>query len=568
MKSFSKYFKPALLLFLTGFFSLTSKNTKELIVNGDFSGGNVGFQSDYQYSPGNMVQPRAYAITKNAKLEYKKFDSCKGHTTGDDFYMLVNGSVTAGKNVWEETLYNLDKYQAYYFSFWMMSIDTINPAIINIYINGKELKNSPHWAYPTPCQWNEFYNFWNSEEADTAQIVIYDSNLKFYGNDFGLDDISFLSECIVSCNAGETKFICKGESAVLGDTAYGNMPPLSYDWSPKTGLSAFNVLHPIASPDSSMEYILTVTDSLGCMSFDTTHVYVIQKPDSVISTSKITNIICPCDSIILTAPDGTEYLWNDNEKTKSITVHNAGLYSVKTTNDYGCSSYSRIEIKNFVISTAITLDNINAKIGDTVFLPAHVDFNLDNFKCGPYNPTVSFSYNPSLLVLNNSWNKNLIIDKNNKTATIRNLPIDSLKYLIFTATLGNDSCSVLKLEDFQTDCPELNANLINGNFCITDLCKANGNRLFETHGQTYLFQNRPNPAGTYTEINFSIGDEGNYELYIMNTLGQKVLTISNGSNKSGQYKFDISTEFLKNGIYYIVLKTATEYRVERMEVIK
>lgn len=47
-------------------------------------------------------------------------------------------------------------------------------------------------------------------------------------------------------------------------------------WSPSKGLSCTDCKNPIASPDSSTVYTVTVTDSLGCTASDTVRINVIQ----------------------------------------------------------------------------------------------------------------------------------------------------------------------------------------------------------------------------------------------------------------------------------------------------
>ncbi len=56
--------------------------------------------------------------------------------------------------------------------------------------------------------------------------------------------------------------ILRGETVQLLAT---NDPSLIYEWSPSTWLNNANIPDPIASPDQDVEYLLTVTDSNGCV---------------------------------------------------------------------------------------------------------------------------------------------------------------------------------------------------------------------------------------------------------------------------------------------------------------
>jgi len=62
-------------------------------------------------------------------------------------------------------------------------------------------------------------------------------------------------------NAGENDTISSGESVILNAFAYGGTQPYSFQWLPVEGLSDPNIQNPIASPDNTIIYTLTVTDS-------------------------------------------------------------------------------------------------------------------------------------------------------------------------------------------------------------------------------------------------------------------------------------------------------------------
>lgn len=57
--------------------------------------------------------------------------------------------------------------------------------------------------------------------------------------------------------------IAPGESSQLSATVTGGLPPLTYSWTPSAGLSERVIQNPVASPNVSTEYAVTVTDSSG-----------------------------------------------------------------------------------------------------------------------------------------------------------------------------------------------------------------------------------------------------------------------------------------------------------------
>ncbi len=72
-------------------------------------------------------------------------------------------------------------------------------------------------------------------------------------------------------------------------------------------------------------------------------------PDPTITASD--TIICPGDSVLLTATSGNSYLWNTGATTSSIYVHAAGSYSVTI----DCGNASPVVIQNCAGSTVLTV---------------------------------------------------------------------------------------------------------------------------------------------------------------------------------------------------------------------
>lgn len=70
-------------------------------------------------------------------------------------------------------------------------------------------------------------------------------------------------------NAGADINIYSGDVVTLNATGGG-----SYSWSPANGLSCTNCASPLASPNETTTYVLTVTDAYGCTDTDTLTIYV------------------------------------------------------------------------------------------------------------------------------------------------------------------------------------------------------------------------------------------------------------------------------------------------------
>ena len=170
----------------------SGSSSTNLIVNGDFSSGNTGFTTDYQYlnNAGLSGVQKAYGIVTAANLWFQFFPACTGHTPTSGNMMVVDGStVNAGNDkVWGQTVAVVPN-QTYTFSYWLQTVATPNLATIEVTINGTSI--GAVTAPTTNCQWAQISYTWNSGTNTSAQIAIYDRIILSNGNDFSLDDISF-----------------------------------------------------------------------------------------------------------------------------------------------------------------------------------------------------------------------------------------------------------------------------------------------------------------------------------------------------------------------------------------
>jgi len=95
----------------------------------------------------------------------------------------------------------------------------------------------------------------------------------------------------ISVDAGNDRIICQGDSVILSGSATGGTPPYRWNWSPPTGLSDPNSQTTIAKPNVTTTYILTVTDSRGCVGKD--EVKIIVYPGLVVKVEPDTTICHP-----------------------------------------------------------------------------------------------------------------------------------------------------------------------------------------------------------------------------------------------------------------------------------
>ena len=126
--------------------------------------------------------------------------------------------------------------------------------------------------------------------------------------------------------------ICEGDTAQLEVVATGNIL-----WQPSDFLNDATIATPLSFPSVTTEYTIVVTDNNNCVNEDKSKVIVNSFPP----IPQINNF-----ENILSTVSGYQYQWyrNDtlipNTNYNVITPQQPGYYSVRISNNQGCSSYS------------------------------------------------------------------------------------------------------------------------------------------------------------------------------------------------------------------------------------
>lgn len=284
-----------------------------LITNGDFSAGNTGFTSDYDYLPSSGTDPGKYNVGSNILSWHPGMANCGDHTTGTGNMLMVNGAGVPGEKVWSQTLTVLPNTQ-YAFSAWLQHITSVNPARLQFAINGTPI-GTIFEANSTSCIWEQFYAQWHSGNNTTAVISIINQNIEEWGNDFALDDISFApyfirrDSVIISVEDPQLTTIVDTAICSKSDVTLTTTGASTYVWTPTTGLSDPLIGNPIASPLTSTEYFVTGTTVNGCVATESVMVDV--HPEILYSLTP-DSTICNASTITLIAQGGNNIVWSPN----------------------------------------------------------------------------------------------------------------------------------------------------------------------------------------------------------------------------------------------------------------
>jgi gliding motility-associated-like protein len=313
-----------------------------LVVNGDFSAGNVGFSSGYTVcatancllTAGAFQGAGYYAIGASTQFYHPSFWGC-GHSTaaGTDTFMIVNGNGTANISVWCETI-NVTPNSDYVFSTWLSTMNNVgtppNPAILQFTINGVPLGSTfTGPAFPPQCKWSQFCTKWNSGANTTANICITNQNTTLGGNDFGLDDISFKT-CLpdtvrlpftitepppLTLSVTSTNSSCAG-SGVGGASAIasGGTPAYTYLWITTPVQSTATITNL-----STGTYNCLVTDAHGCAQQTSVTITASGSTPTAGFSSSADTLYLPDDlfSFTNTSLNATSWLWNFGDGSSS-----------------------------------------------------------------------------------------------------------------------------------------------------------------------------------------------------------------------------------------------------------
>ncbi len=144
-------------------------------------------------------------------------------------------------------------------------------------------------------------------------------------------------------DAGEDIRICRGASVKLQARGTGIIR-----WHTAASLSALDIPDPVATPEETSEYVVTLTNERGCENRDTVVVIV----DSLKLEVSSTQTICAGESVQLKASGAQRYEWSPsdglNDPQSASPIARPGrstVYRVRGFNAEGCSSSATVRVE-------------------------------------------------------------------------------------------------------------------------------------------------------------------------------------------------------------------------------
>jgi len=139
----------------------------------------------------------------------------------------------------------------------------------------------------------------------------------------------------INANAGSDVQICTGSETTLFATG-----GRTYVWSPSIGLSNPTIAAPVATPNFSTTYCVTVTDANGCTDVDCV---LVEVEDDLAVSAGSDQIVCAGTQAQLNATGGVFYQWSPTTGLSNPTIPNPTVlndfsttYCVTVTTNDGC----------------------------------------------------------------------------------------------------------------------------------------------------------------------------------------------------------------------------------------
>ena len=162
---------------------------------------------------------------------------------------------------------------------------------------------------------------------ETSRTALMEAYLEFFNLMGGA------MNCVMTAVPAE---ICQGESSQLNVEVYGGSGNYSYDWLPAESLSDPNIHNPVASPDESLMYSVTITDmTSGDELVDEMWLEVMEVPEPATITQVGENLV-----------SGLQFgnQWYDDDGAiagatgQIYSPTESGNYYTIVTNNFGCES--------------------------------------------------------------------------------------------------------------------------------------------------------------------------------------------------------------------------------------
>jgi hypothetical protein len=224
-----------------------------------------------------------------------------------------------------------------------------------------------------------------------------------------------------------------------------------------------------------------------------------------------------------------------------------------------------------IAKTLVYIPNTHGKTGEIIDMPLLLESSERLIQSGINAFETTIRMNKNLLMPMNISSGNMRIIDNYREISVSGSWKDTNGVLYnfrFIPALGDSECTDVEIISFRWLNGLSNMDLINGRFCLVDVCNEGGKRLFEGTTKSYLNQSLPDPANEKAIIEFSIIEEGFAKLYISDIQGRCRAVLFDKESETGIYKIDMDLSNFETGVYQYILMTPSNIYRRIMRVVK
>jgi len=201
----------------------------------------------------------------------------------------------------------------------------------------------------------------------------------------------------LAVQAGQDRELCASDSTLLGGdpTASNGIEPYLYAWSPSESLKADSTSNPNTYVQG--DYIVKVTDSLGCSNSDTVRIITHSLPNIYVYGIDSVYYLNSPKSVLFANPEDGEFFGPGiTDKVFNPALAGVGSHTITytITNEYGCWAYVNLYTKVLPVGDAMILglDSvycINASPATLTGMPPGGAFSGSGMTGTLFNPSVA-----------------------------------------------------------------------------------------------------------------------------------------------------------------------------------
>jgi hypothetical protein len=172
-----------------------------LIDNGNFELGNQDFTSQLTYAPSSGVPQGVYTVADLPSVWHPFFVNFDDHTpgVGNTQMMMINGATTPGTDGWRSSSIAVSAGTSYTFGGWAATLFRDSISVEAFLVDGQGIEfqlGSSLISSINVGQWTPFSGptSWTASTAGSITLHIRSNSTAFGGNDYALDDLSFIAD--------------------------------------------------------------------------------------------------------------------------------------------------------------------------------------------------------------------------------------------------------------------------------------------------------------------------------------------------------------------------------------